>query len=182
MSIAEPAGHPEDPLGDPESVARAISLRLLERRARSRSELGEALRRRGVPDEAARTVLDRLTEVGLIDDEALAERLVEARHRERGLGSRALVRDLQRRGIDPQLARQAVAGIDRDAERERASALVRSRMAGMRAVAEPARTRRLVALLGRKGYDASLAYEVVARVTTELDDVISRVEPPPYEA
>lgn len=168
--VSAAPGHPEDPLGDPESVARAICLRLLDRRARSRAELADALRRRGVPDHAAQTVLDRLTEVGLIDDAAFADALVEARHRERGLASRALVRDLQRRGIDAELARSAVASVDRDAERARASALVRARLSSMGGVAEPARSRRLIALLGRKGYDGSLAYEVVARATRELDE------------
>ena len=49
-----------------------ICLRLLDQRARSRAELADALRRRGVPDDAATRVLDRFVEVGLIDDAALA--------------------------------------------------------------------------------------------------------------
>jgi regulatory protein len=155
----EPPGHPEDALGDPESAARTICLRLLESRARSREELAGALTRRGIPDEAAQTVLDRLTEVGLIDDRALAEQLVEARHRERGLAQRALARDLQRRGIAADVAAGAIAVVDRD--RERAAQLVRTRLARMSSLPEPARTRRLVSMLARKGYDSQLAFDVV---------------------
>jgi regulatory protein len=175
---AAPPRLPDDPPADPESVARMIALGLLARQARSRAELEEALRRRGAPDEAARAVLDRLSEVGLVDDEALAERFVETRHRDRGLAPRALVRDLRRRGIEPALARQAVAGLDRETERERAGALVRARLAAGRAVVEPARTRRLVAFLCRKGYDAPLAFDVVARETREFDEAIRRDGPP----
>src|SRR6266498_4918200 len=49
-SINVPPEDEQDAPGDPESVARAICLRLLTQRARSRAELAEALRRRGVPD------------------------------------------------------------------------------------------------------------------------------------
>src|SRR5690242_9098299 len=91
------AGGP--PLGDPESVARTICLRLLDRRARSRAELATALRKRGVPDDAATAVLDRFAVVGLIDDAALADTLAAAQHRGRGLAGRAVAVKLRQRGI-----------------------------------------------------------------------------------
>src|SRR5829696_959849 len=91
-----PPGHPEDPLGDPESVARAICLRLLTGQPRTRSELAAALARRGVPGEAAAAVLGRFAEVGLIDDRAFAAAWVGSRHAGRGL-ARALAAELRRR-------------------------------------------------------------------------------------
>jgi regulatory protein len=157
-------------MGDPESVARSICLKLLESKARSRQELADALDERGVPDESARIVLDRFTEVGLIDDEDLAQNLVSARHRERGLAARALSLELGRRGIDRELAGRAVAAIDRDAEYERASQLVRAKLRSLAGVSVDTRTRRLVSLLARKGYDSALAYDVV-RIECRLVDV-----------
>jgi regulatory protein len=154
-------GHPEDPPGDPRAAARIICLRLLEHRARSRAELAAALRSRGIPDDDAAAVLDRYVEVGLIDDQQLARAMVADRHRDRGLGRRALLRELDRRGIDPALAGSAVAVIDADAERARAADLVRRRAARLAGLAPEVRTRRLVGLLLRKGYDAGLAFEVV---------------------
>src|SRR4051794_27429154 len=85
-----PPGDPEQHPGDPEAVARAICLRLLTMRARSRGELADALAARDVPDDAATRVLDRFTEVGLIDDAALAASLAGAQHRDRGLARRAV--------------------------------------------------------------------------------------------
>lgn len=61
-----------DPSADPLAVAREIALRQLTVRARSRAELAKALARSGVPDETGEQVLDRLAEVGLIDDTAFA--------------------------------------------------------------------------------------------------------------
>ena len=86
MPPAEPpAGHPDpvaDPDADPEVVAKAICLRLLTARARTRAELREALAARAVPEAASAKVLDRLTEVGLVDDSAFAASYVTSRHRD----------------------------------------------------------------------------------------------------
>ena len=73
MTVDVPPAEELDPPGDPESVARTICLRLLERQARTRAELEAALRKKGVPDDAGQRVLDRFTEVGLINDSALAD-------------------------------------------------------------------------------------------------------------
>jgi regulatory protein len=151
----------EDPPGDPESAARIICLRLLDQRARTRSELVEALRKRGIPDAAASRVLDRYVEVGLIDDEALADRMAAAQHRERGLAGRAVAMRLRQRGLDEDVVRNAVAQIDRQSERDTARALVSRRLRSMAALDPQVQARRLVSLLARKGYPAGLAYEVV---------------------
>src|SRR6266566_8138578 len=96
VSVNVPPEDEQDAPGDPESVARAICLRLLTQRARSRAELAEVLRRRGVPDAAAGAVLTRYTEVGLIDDESLARNVALAQHQERGLAGRAVAVKLRR--------------------------------------------------------------------------------------
>jgi regulatory protein len=168
-------GHSEDDLGDPQDVARAICLRLLDSRARSRNELAGALRTRGVPDEDACVVLDRYAELGLIDDDELARALVADRHRDRGLGRRALLRELDRRGIDPQLADRAASVIDPEAERTRAAELVRKRLPRLAGVPALTRDRRLVALLMRKGYEPALVFEVVRQ---ECRDALERTYAP----
>jgi regulatory protein len=157
-------GDPSAPPGDPESAARIICLRLLDQRARTRAELAQALRKRGIPDDAARTVLDRYAEVGLIDDAALADRMAAAQHQERGLAGRAVAVRLRQRGLDEDLVRTAVGQIDRDSERQMARALVIRRQRSLGALDPAVQARRLVALLARKGYPAGLAYEVVREV------------------
>jgi regulatory protein len=140
---------------------------LLTQRARSRSELAGVLRRRGVPDDAAARVLDRFTEVGLIDDTALAMSMAGAAHRERGLARRAVAERLRRRGIEEDTVEQAVGTIGRDSEREQAIRLVRKRLPASAGLDPQARARRLVGLLARKGYPAGLAYDVVRLVLAE---------------
>lgn len=157
----------DDAPGDPESVARIVCLRLLERRARTRAELAEALCKRGVPDDAAGAVLDRFSEVGLIDDAALASTFAAAQQRERGLARRAVAVKLRRRGVGEPEVEQALAQIDRDSEFETARALVLKRLPALRALDAAVQARRLVGLLGRRGYPAGLAHEVVRAVLAE---------------
>jgi regulatory protein len=160
FGAADVPGDPEQELGDPESVARVICLRQLDQRARSRAELADALRRRGVPDEAATRVLDRFVEVGLIDDAALAAGFAAAQHEERGLARRAVALKLRRRGL-AEVADAALAGIDADSERSRAQALVARRRPALAGLAPDVAARRLVGMLARKGYPPGLAYAVV---------------------
>ena len=84
---------------DPEAVARQICLRLLTVAPRTQAQLADALRRRGVPDDAAAAVLTRFAEVKLIDDAMFARAWVDSRHHGRGLASRALGAELRQRGV-----------------------------------------------------------------------------------
>lgn len=153
-------GADDDP-GDPTTVARAICLRMLTGSARTRSDLATALRRRGIDDDVAAGVLDRLAEVGLIDDAAYAEAFVVTKHRDRGLGRAALRTELRRKGVDPALAAAAAAGIDDETERQRAVELVAKRLDSAMFAGPDAAKRRLLGLLARRGYPPGLAIAVV---------------------
>jgi regulatory protein len=146
---------------DPESVARTICLNLLTGAPRSRAELAKALRKRGVPDDAAQQVLDRLSDVNLIDDAAYAEAFVESRHRGRGLARSALRQELRRKGVDDVVANAAVETIDADDELAAARSLVARRVASTERLTPEARLRRLTGMLQRKGYSAGVAFRVV---------------------
>ena len=155
---------------DPEAVARRILLDTLTGQARTRHELADKLAKRGVPDELAASLLDRFTEVGLIDDAAFARLWVEGRHRSRGLAPRALAQELRRKGVGDEDAKAALEQIDEDDQRTAARALVDKKLRSMRGVDPQVATRRLAGLLARKGYSAGLAFSVVREVLGELDE------------
>lgn len=144
-----------------EDVARAIALRLLTAAPRSRHELATKLAERGVPDDVAEAVLDRFEEVQLLDDTAYAEMLVRTRHRERGLARRALAQELRRKGIDPEIAEQALEQVDDDAELEAARDLAQRRVRASRGLDRDKRRRRLAGMLARKGYPPGVALRAV---------------------
>lgn len=142
-------------------IARAICLRLLTMAPKTRAQLADALHKRGVPEEAVRSVLERFSEVGLIDDEAFAAAWVSSRHHGRGLARRALAQELRHRGVAEETVQEAVARLDPEQEVETARGLVARKLAATRGADPRARMRRLVGMLARKGYPPGLAFRVV---------------------
>jgi regulatory protein len=128
---------------------------------RTQAQLATALRRRRVPEEAAAAVLARFAEVKLIDDAMFARAWVDSRHYGRGLASRALGVELRQRGVARDDIQAALSELSPDVELETARDLVARRMPGTAGMPVPARMRRLVGVLARKGYSSGLAYRVV---------------------
>jgi regulatory protein len=168
------------PERDPASQARQVCLRLLTLSPRTRAQLADALRRKGIPDETADEVLSRFEDVGLIDDAAFARAWVESRHYSRGLAGRALSAELKQRGVAADEIRAAIEEqLDPEAEASAARALVGRRLASTRGLAADQRTRRLAGMLARKGYPAGLAFRVIREaLAAEGEDAALDDEPP----
>ncbi len=159
---------PDDgPPSDPVAVARQICLQQLERAPRTRAELRETLRTRGIPDDAAEQVLARFADVGLVDDALFAQLWVTSRSRGRGLARRALTHELRRKGVADETVQVAVDELTPEQELATARALVARRLPATRGLAPEARVRRLAGLLARKGYPAATAYQVVREALAE---------------
>nr|WP_298984813.1 regulatory protein RecX [uncultured Micrococcus sp.] len=170
-----PAPLPEDPRERAEA-AREVVLRQLAMGPRSRGQLERKLAEREAEPELIEQVLDRFEEVRLVDDAAFAEVWVRSRHRGRGLSRRAIGRELQEKGVDRDVAEEALEAIEPEDERAAALELARRRMRGK--TVPPADSpenraerdkvvRRLVGMLGRKGYAPGLAFGVVTEVLGE---------------
>jgi len=145
-----------------EEQARALCLRLLTARAHTRAELEGQLAKRGYPDDVSASVLDRLADVGLIDDADFAEQWVRSRRVNAGKGKRALAAELRTKGVDNEVITAALSDIDAGAERERAEQLVNDKLRRERNTEDEAKlTRRLVGMLARRGYSQTMAFDVV---------------------
>jgi regulatory protein len=165
-AAAPAAPPPEDvaakgPDADPEAVARKILLDQLTGQARTRKELADKLTAKNVPADIATRLLDRFEEVGLIDDEAFARAWIASRQPGKGLATRALAQELRRKGVDDEIAREALDEIDPADEEAAARALVRRKLRSVARVDDTVATRRLVGMLARKGYGSGLAFAVV---------------------
>jgi regulatory protein len=153
----KPAAEPVEPAG----LAREICLRQLSHGPRTAAQLAAAMARKGIEEDVANEVLERFTDVGLIDDVAFAEAWVESRHAGRGLARRALAHELRTRGVDTAVIAVAVAELDPERELETARALAVRRLAATRGLETPARFRRVASVLARKGYSEAVAYRVI---------------------
>ena len=150
-----------------------MCLRLLTAQARTRAELAGQLAKRGYPDDLSARVLDRLTDVGLVDDAGFAEQWVHSRRANAGKGKRALAAELHTKGVDNDVITSVLGGINPAAERGRAEQLVRARLRREKLGddnADGRASRRLVAMLARSGFDQTMAYDVVsAELATERE-------------
>ncbi len=145
----------------PTAEAQRICLKLLTTRPRSRIELADVLHRRGIPEVVGEAALDRLEQVGLVNDAVFAESAVYSSHHHRGLGSRALSAELRRRGVPEEILCEAVATVRPEDEEQRARELVRRKLPSSTVRDASTLARRLTAMLARKGYSEGLALRVV---------------------
>ena len=172
---ADPRTRGSEP--DPYDWARQIVLRQLTAAPRSRSQLEQVLRRKGCPDDVAAAVLDRMTEVGLVDDSAYAGMLVRSQQAGRGLARRALAQELRRKGVDDETAQAALDEVDPHDEEDRARELVAKKMRSMSGLEPLVQTRRLAGMLARKGYPSELSMRVVREAVRERRSTSATEEP-----
>lgn len=151
----------------PEERAREACFAALERRMRSRYELLVILRRKRIPEEVAEQVLDRLTEVGLIDDTEFARVFVASRQRSRPRGPRGLAAELRKRGIDPgvidRVLEEAGESEDPVATARRA---VEAKLRALSGKPPGEMKRKAEAFLLRRGF----SYDVIRDALAGLDD------------
>ena len=155
---------------DQEDLARRVVLRKLAAQARTRSELARALQAKQVPEHVATTVLDRMSEVGLVDDATFAQDWVSSRQRRRHLSRTALRRELQAKGVATEEVEQALAPVGDQQEYEAALSLAVRRHDPMAHLTREVRYRRLAGVLGRRGFASSLVARVVQEVVDRPED------------
>lgn len=156
---------------EPDVVMEAAAA-FLAVRSRSVDETRRRLVHLGYPAALVDGVIERLVEIGYLDDEAFAHAWVESRDRARPRGVVALRRELQRKGVPDAV----IAGVleqragdtdDDDADPDHAAALhlLERRSSALRREVDPRRRRqKAYALLARNGFAPDVCREVAATV------------------
>lgn len=153
---------------DPEyAQAKRIVLGKLAAAPRSRAQLAQALAAKDISAETADAVLDRMEDVGLVDDAAFAEMVVRSVQNNRGLAKRSVEEELRKRGVDDAIAADAVEHIDDERDRESARELVAKRMRSVAGLEPDVQRRRLAGYLARRGYPAGIAFAVIEEALAE---------------
>lgn len=163
----------KEAIDDPAVVLEAAA-RFLEARARSVGEVRRRLTSAGYRADLIEGAINRMTELGMLDDAAFARAWVESRDRARPRGERALRQELHLKGIDRAVLDEVLADrrADRppdggDADEAAAERLLARHARALERVADPrARRQRAYALLARNGFDPS----VCARASAALID------------
>jgi len=158
---------------DDPTLVMAAALRFLESRARSIAEVRRRLVTNGYRPDLVENAIGRLTELGMLDDDAFARAWVESRDRTRPRGERALRAELHQKGVDRSVVDAVLedrADTSNDPDRPEADADAARRLLiknarALERIADPrARRQRAYALLARNGFDSQLASELVRTV------------------
>jgi regulatory protein len=163
-------------IDDPAVVLEAAA-RFLEARSRSVTEVRRRLGRAGYQAELIEGAVTRLTELGMLDDEAFGRAWVESRDRARPRGEIALRRELALKGIDRGIVddvleeRRDAGGSETDGEGvdlEAARRLLGRHERALARIADPRQRRqRAYALLARNGFDPETCRVVATAFVTE---------------
>ena len=163
-------------IDDPAAVLEAAA-RFLEARSRSIVEVRRRLTSAGYRADLVEGAIERMVDLGMLDDEAFARAWVESRDRARPRGERAIREELRLKGVDRasvdlvlEERREAAVGAEEraderggSADRNAAERLLARHARSLERVADPRQRRqRAYALLARNGFDPETCREVAA--------------------
>jgi regulatory protein len=180
---------------DPAIVLEAAA-RFLEARSRSVMEVRRRLTGAGYRTELVEGAIERMLELGMLDDEAFARAWVESRDRARPRGERAIREELRVKGIDRAVIdqvledrRSRVGGMGGSTaelgaespinpDRDSAKRLLAKHRRALDRVADPRQRRqRAYALLARNGFDPETCREVAATVAADPAGAVDSGDP-----
>ena len=147
-----PTAQPED------RRAVELALRAVSARDRTVAELRMYLERKRVEPAAIDGAVAALASAGLVDDERYAYRFTEDKQQLQRWGSERIARELQKRGVAPEVVQAALSSTARSDELAAATSLLHERYGVPRDDRERDRAWRL---LVRRGYEPELAYEAL---------------------
>jgi regulatory protein len=169
---------------DPQVVLEAAA-RFLEARSRSVAEVRRRLGRAGYRPELVEGAIARLTDIGVLDDEAFGRAWLESRDRARPRGEIAFRRELALKGVDKatadELLEERREGGSDDGSVDLIAArrlLARNERALLRVADPRTRRQRAYALLARNGFDPETCREASMSVVRKLGEAADSEDPP----
>jgi regulatory protein len=162
------------------------ALNLLAFRARSSRELRRRLVQKGENAERVDKVIDRLRGLGLVNDADFARQLARSKVAA-GASKRRLHQEMFRRGVDREIADQAVTDVFEEegvSDADSIERVARKKWRTLAAMDPQTRRRRLAAFLSRRGYDSEDVWRIVRHLDADApespdatDDTDERDEP-----
>jgi len=146
-------------LADEVERAREKALNYLSYRPRSEAELQSYLLKSDFAEATVDEVLNRLREVGLVDDDAFARYWVDNRARFRPRGKRMLVQELRQKGIASSVIETALTEYDEVAAAQHVAEEQARRLAHL---SPDLFRRRLWDRMMRRGFSPDIIHEVLA--------------------
>ena len=139
---------------------------LLSRRAHASEELYKKLRPK-FGDEPARAAVEKAKSLYLLDDEAFAEQLAEELYERKHFAPRRILSELLRRGVNREIAQNAVESLDKD-DKNRIIVLLQGKYSA--SLQDEKGKRRAVNALMRMGYGYGDIKAALTEVNSETEE------------
>lgn len=147
-----------------EEQALACALRMLSSRPRSKGEVEQKLRSKGFSSAIRENVLEKLIDLGYLNDVSFAESWINYRIQEDNMGKQRIRQELLAKGIAKEIIDSYLRHISFEDEMKKAMTVAEKRLPRYKNVSPDARRRRLVHFLMYRGFSS----EVVAGVLNAL--------------
>jgi regulatory protein len=145
----------------------------LARRSLTAAELRKRLDLRAARPADVADVMNRLAEIGYLDDTRLSESYAQFRRDYEGLGKGRVLKELARRGVEPETAQQAVAEAYRDTDELDLIREHLQRKLGSRAseipIGDPKRLASLYRMLLRAGFPSAKIVIALQEISSNSD-------------
>ena len=155
-------------------AGREVALRFLGVSARSRSEIERRLQRDEFPVDVIEQVIGEMEALGYLNDEQFAKDWIADRADRKRYGKTRLAAELSRKGIERDVAKEALASIDPDDEAARARKAAeakwdRDALATLDIGQLQAEKRRITSFLQRRGFSWQTITKVLADLTVNKE-------------
>lgn len=135
------------------------TLRYLAIRPRSQWEIEDYLKRKGYEEEIISAVVEKITKLGMIDDQAFARQWVEWRMNSRPRSINQLRAELLQKRIDREIIKGVLEGVDEDAQLEQLNDIINRKSR----LSQYQDKQKLIAYLARQGFP----YHLIKRSLSE---------------
>lgn len=140
------------------------ALKYISYRPRTRQEIRRNLKEHETPEEVIEKILQRLAQLGLVNDAQFAQSWVENRSTFRPRSRRALTYELQYKGIDPQTIEQSLELLDEDHLAYQAASKQARKLDGLD---WQLFRQKMYSFLARRGFSYEVCAPIVAQVWAE---------------
>lgn len=154
--------------------AKESILNYLTMAPRTRKQLEDKLTDRGYSAQAIEDALNRMEEVGIVNDAEFARLWVSARHGNAKLAPYAIKRELILKGVSEEIVENALSEVSEDSLLKSARAIANSKIKTVKGDRNT-KISKIASAIARKGYSSSIAFSIAKEVVSEqgenLDDV-----------
>lgn len=154
--------------------AKESILYYLTRAPRTRKQLQDKLAERGYSEEAIFAALNRMEEVGVINDKEFARLWINARHSNAKLAPFAIKRELLLKGVSEEIVEEELSTIDEDSLFARAREIAKQKVRTVKGDRN-AKISKIASAIARKGYSSAIAFSIAKEVVAESGDSIDDI-------